>query len=365
MPTVLFGSDVRRIVNHLPDDSFGPRCSIVGSAQGGVIRQPNIQIKPILDIFGKELGLKPRTEQGAWNQENQGPDEDSPTVFYGLADESVIEAVKSPLPSLLDGRFSFCWSTQNVVAQERNKRHRNNVRAQQGSRHHHREALQELAGIAGEHQKWQVGDNIRDGRVENRGCQLCRAEPAGNAARKPFRQVAFYAVAGDHRHVHEKTHRDDQRCDGDLLKIDSQHIHNAEGHRQCDGYGESHNQRQAPLPKSDQRNDDHEYDGFEKRPHEQVNVLVDLQRLIGGVRQNQVGGKNLTKLRELQIHGLSEARDLLSIAHVDRQGDRAAALPVPTCVLPRVIIQILRGRLIPPANLNEISKIDRGALRGH
>src|ERR1700757_5168270 len=143
MPTVLFRSDVRRIVNHLPDDSFGLQGSIVGDAQGSVIRQPNIQIKPILDIFGKELGLKSRTEQPASDQENQGPGEDSPSVFYGFADESVVEAVKSLFPSLFDGRFSFCWSTQNVVAQERNKRHRNNVSAQQGSRHHHREALQE------------------------------------------------------------------------------------------------------------------------------------------------------------------------------------------------------------------------------
>src|SRR5271165_7509402 len=98
MPTVLFRSDVRRIVNHLPDDSFGLHGSIVGDAQGSVIGQPNIQIKPILDIFGKELGLKPRTEQTASNQENQGGTEDRPTVFYGFADESVVKAVKSPVP---------------------------------------------------------------------------------------------------------------------------------------------------------------------------------------------------------------------------------------------------------------------------
>src|SRR5271165_2958014 len=108
MPTVLFRSDVRRIVNHLSDDSFGLHCSMIGDAQGSVIRQPNIQIKPILDIFGKELGLKPRTEQPASDQENQGPGEDSPTVFYGSAHKPVIETVKSPLPSLLDRRFPLC-----------------------------------------------------------------------------------------------------------------------------------------------------------------------------------------------------------------------------------------------------------------
>src|SRR5271167_3151596 len=127
MPTVLFRSNVRRIVNHLSDDSFGLHGSIVGDAQRSVIGQPDIQIKPILDIFGKELGLKPRTEQPASDQENQGPTEDSPSVFYGFADESIIEAVESPLPSLLDGRFPLCWRAQNVVAQERNKGHRYKV----------------------------------------------------------------------------------------------------------------------------------------------------------------------------------------------------------------------------------------------
>ena len=117
-------------------------------------------------------------------------------------------------------------------------------------------------------------------------------------ARKPFRQVALYAVARDHRHVDEKAQRDDQRCDGDLLKIDSQHIYNAERHRQCDGYGQSHDQRQAPLPKSEQRNDNDENDGFDKCAHEQMDVLLHLKRLVGRVRKNQVGWKNLVKLLE-------------------------------------------------------------------
>src|SRR4029077_2449275 len=114
---------------------------------------------------------------------------------YGFADESVIEAVKSPLPHLLDSRFSLCRSTQDVVAQERNKGHRDKVRAQQRNRHHHWEALQELTGIACKHQKWQVGDNIRDCRVKDCCGELCRAKPTGNAAPEPFRQVTFDAIS--------------------------------------------------------------------------------------------------------------------------------------------------------------------------
>src|ERR1700756_374113 len=102
MPTMLWVGDIRRIFNHLSDDFFGLRCSVVGDAQRGIVRQPNIQIKPILDIFGKELGLKPRTEESASDQEHQGPTKDRPTVFYGPADESVVEAVESPVPQLLD-----------------------------------------------------------------------------------------------------------------------------------------------------------------------------------------------------------------------------------------------------------------------
>src|SRR5215469_229523 len=147
MPTFLFTSGSREIFNHLPDDSFSLHCGVVGDAQRRVIRHPNIQIKPILNIFGKELGLKPRTEQAASDQENQGSSEDCPTVFYGLADKFVIEAVESSLPSFLNRRFSLCGSAQNVVAEERNKRHRNKERAQQRSRHHDRKALRELASI--------------------------------------------------------------------------------------------------------------------------------------------------------------------------------------------------------------------------
>src|SRR5215469_15100496 len=104
MSIFLLGNGVREVFNHLSNHSFGPRCSIVGNTQGCVIGQPDIQIKPILDVFGKELGLKPRTKQSASDKEDQGPTEDSPTVFYGFADESVVEAVKSPLPHLLDSR---------------------------------------------------------------------------------------------------------------------------------------------------------------------------------------------------------------------------------------------------------------------
>ena len=102
------------------------------------------------------------------------------------------------------------------------------------------------------------------------------------------------------------------------MKIDSQHIDNAERHRERDGYGQSHNQSQTPLPKSKQRNNNDENDGFDEGPQEQVDVLLDLERLVGCVRKNQVGGKNLAKVRKLRIHGLSETRDLLFVAHVNR-----------------------------------------------
>src|SRR5271169_6181236 len=103
-------------------------------------------------------------------------------MFYGFADEFVVKTVEPSLTSLLDRRLWLCWSTQNVVAQERNKRHCNTQRAQQRSGHHDGEALQELAGIAGEHQEWQIGDDIRDRCVENRGCEFGGAEPACNRA---------------------------------------------------------------------------------------------------------------------------------------------------------------------------------------
>ncbi len=95
-----------------------------------------------------------------------------------------------------------------------------------------------------------------------------------------------------------------------------------------------------------------------------MNVLLNLQWLIGGVRDDEIRRKNLFKLCKFLIDRLTEVCDLLLIAHVDRQGDCTAALPLSSGVLPRVIVQIGGGSLIAGKNLDQIPQINGSSSRG-
>src|SRR6266576_4829202 len=94
-----------------------------------------------------------------------------------------------------------------------------------------------------------------------------------------------------------------------------------------------------------------------------MNVLLDLQGLIGCMRDDEIRRKNLFKLCEFLIDRLTEVCDLLLIAHIDRQGDCTAALPLSSRVLPRVIVQIGGGSLIAGKNLDQIAEINGSSSR--
>jgi hypothetical protein len=59
-----------------------------------------------------------------------------------------------------------------------------------------------------------------------------------------------------------------------LLKIDAQHVDDAEGHSECDRYRQSHDQCQSPLPEANERDDHDQDDRFVQRTQEEVNVLL-------------------------------------------------------------------------------------------
>ena len=73
----------------------------------------------------------------------------------------------------------------------------------------------------------------------------------------PSLELALDGVAGDDRIVDQQAERDDQRGDRDLLQVDAEQVHHAEGHRQRDRDRQRHQQRRAPLPEADQR-DEHD-----------------------------------------------------------------------------------------------------------
>src|SRR5438128_12151458 len=79
---------------------------------------------------------------------------------------------------------------------------------------------------------------------------------------------------------------------------------------------------------------------------------------------DEIRRKNLFKLCEFLIDRLTEVCDLLLIAHIDRQGDCTAALPLSSGVQPRVIVQICCGSLIAGKNLDQIPQINGSSSRG-
>jgi len=98
-----------------------------------------------------------------------------------------------------------------------------------------------------------------------------------------------------------------------------------------------------------------------------MNVFFDLERLVGGMRDDQISRKNLVDLSELLVDRLAERGDLPLVAHIDRKRDRAATLPLPLRVFPRVVVQVLRGALVAAMDFDKVAKIDRCAGRrsGH
>src|SRR6267378_3950245 len=98
-----------------------------------------------------------------------------------------------------------------------------------------------------------------------------------------------------------------------------------------------------------------------------MNVFFDLQRLVGGMRDDQVRRKNLLELCKFPVDGLTERRDLPLVAHVDCKRHRTTTLPSPVWILPCVVIQVLSGALVAATNFNQVTEIDWCATRrdGH
>jgi hypothetical protein len=99
----------------------------------------------------------------------------------------------------------------------------------------------------------------------------------------------------------------------------------AERHREGERNADASSSR-APLPEPDERDQHHQGNRFPQAVHEQVDILLHLERLIGGARNDQVGREPVAQDGKGRIHRLAEDADLLSRPHLEREGDRP---PVP------------------------------------
>ena len=174
----------------------------------------------------------------------------------------------------------------------------------------------------------------------------------------------FDGVVGNHRIVYQQAECDDQRGDRYLLQIDPNGVRHPEGHGQGDGHRQRHEEGRAPLPESDQRDQHHEADGLVQRFHKQVDVLLDLQRLVRGVGNDQIGRQKAADLGQFPVHAGAEFLDLLSRPHVDCEGDGPAAIRFPGFVRPRVIVQITRRAQVAAADLHQVAQVDGSAGGG-
>src|SRR3954463_2834310 len=105
MATLILRSKLGRSFNHFPSHLFSLDRDIAGCTQRRVIWQPNVQIKPILNILREELGLQARTEKSSTDEKNKRSGKNSPTMFYGSLDKPVIEPIEASCASFLDGGF--------------------------------------------------------------------------------------------------------------------------------------------------------------------------------------------------------------------------------------------------------------------
>ena len=182
---------------------------------------------------------------------------------------------------------------------------------------------------------------------------------AATILRMALSQHALDRIAGYDRVIYQQAERDNQGRYRYLLNIDSEHVHHAEGHGQGDGDGNRHQYGRAPLPKADQRDQHNQNDRLIQGVHEQADVLFDLQRLIGGPGNDQILGQVLLDRSQLLINTSAEGVNLLAILHLDRHGNRPAAMPTAVWRLPTEVVQVTRGTLVRARNINQVAQINR------
>ena len=164
----------------------------------------------------------------------------------------VVKAIEPVLALLFNRGFFLFGRSLDVITQEWNKSHRYDERAKQRSGHDNGQAAKELTGITCQHQERKIGDDVGDRGKEDCCRQLRGTQPGRDIARQAFCETSLDAVAGDHRHIHQKSQSNDERGHRNLLEIDTQHVNNTEGHSERDGNGQGHDEREPPLPEANQ-----------------------------------------------------------------------------------------------------------------
>ena len=101
LPRFLVCNRFRRTFHNLTDDLLGLHRSVVCCRQSDIIRQPNVEVKPILNIFRKELLLQVRSHEPAEQQEDKRTRQHQPPMLNGPAYQPIVETVETSLALFL------------------------------------------------------------------------------------------------------------------------------------------------------------------------------------------------------------------------------------------------------------------------
>jgi len=243
------------------------------------------------------------------------------------------------------------------VTEERHEGHRDDARGDERASDHHRKAEDETADIAAHDQEGQVGDDVRDGGEEDGARQPGGPEPCGEASGLARIQLPFDGIACHHGVVDQEPERDDQRRDRHLLDVDAEQVHERVAERERERDGEREQERRAPLPEPDQADEYDDRDRLVEADEEQVDLLLDLARLIGGAGQDQVFRKRGPDAGELRVDVGAEVGDLAAGLHLHRHGDRAGALPGPGRVAPGMEVEVARWVFVTAAHVGEVAQV--------
>src|ERR1700730_14863795 len=90
------------ICENLPNDLFGFDSSVVRCGQGHIVRQPDVKIETILNVFRKELLLEVGSNEAGNHQKYERNEQDDPLRRDLAPDQPGVEAVKASLSLLLN-----------------------------------------------------------------------------------------------------------------------------------------------------------------------------------------------------------------------------------------------------------------------
>ena len=113
-----------KLAHHSPDNLLGMLRCFIGDRERRTVRQPDVDIRPILDVFWKELRFQPGGHEYASHHKTERKCEHCPAVLNRQTRKPVIESIESAFAVLFDGRFLLLRWPQNEISEQRDKGHR-------------------------------------------------------------------------------------------------------------------------------------------------------------------------------------------------------------------------------------------------